>query len=234
MTTYIWRYLDLSKFVHLISTKTLHFSRIDQFTDKFEGSYPRKNLIDWQNKYPEVGDFKHWRKFACVSCWYKSEHESASMWELYTQNNQGLSIRSTTDRLKNSVKDTGVFIEKIKYIDFLRGKADILTPNQAFLYKRIEFKCEDEVRAVLFKLPPNAGFDNGFPIFGSVEKNDGFPENGIDIPVDCNNLIDKIVLSPYSKKWFKEVVKNLLMRFTFKSIEIIDSELSSDPIYPKQ
>jgi len=62
MGSRIWRYIDLAKTIHLLATKTLHFTRIDQFDDKFEGSYPVQNLNDWESKYPDVGDFSHWRK----------------------------------------------------------------------------------------------------------------------------------------------------------------------------
>jgi len=85
MSSRIWRYLDLAKLIHLAANRTLHFTRIDQFKDKFEGSYPIGNLKNWEYQYPGVGDFSGWRKFACVSCWYESENESAAMWELYSR-----------------------------------------------------------------------------------------------------------------------------------------------------
>jgi len=34
----IWRYLDFTKFVDLLVTNDLYFTRVDQFEDKFEGS----------------------------------------------------------------------------------------------------------------------------------------------------------------------------------------------------
>lgn len=37
MSDRIWRYLDLPKFIHLIAYSALHFTRVDQFRDKFEG-----------------------------------------------------------------------------------------------------------------------------------------------------------------------------------------------------
>ena len=33
----LWRYMSFSKFVDLIDTSSLYFSRLDKFIDKFEG-----------------------------------------------------------------------------------------------------------------------------------------------------------------------------------------------------
>lgn len=37
-TTRLWRYMDLAKFVSLLSTRKLYFARLDHFSDKYEGA----------------------------------------------------------------------------------------------------------------------------------------------------------------------------------------------------
>jgi len=226
--------MDFAKFVHLISTKRLHFTRIDKFDDKFEGSYPVQNLEEWKGIYPEIGDFSHYRKFAVVSCWYTSGNESAAMWELYSKNYQGISILTTKQKLESSIKDDFVKYEPVKYIDFMRKKAKILIPLDVFLYKRIEFMHEREFRAFQFSIPQSDGIEDGFPNFGSPEKQGGYPKEGIDIPIDLTKLIEKIVLSPYSQKWFKNIVKKILLEHNLSNLKVCDSELTSDPLYPIQ
>ena len=225
--------MDLAKFVHLIKTKTLHFTRIDKFKDRFEGSYPVENLKDWEHGCPDVGDFKYYRKFACVSCWYESKHESALMWEIYGKDNQGIVICSTKEKLKDSLDNDELHFKEVKYIDFLREKADISIPYEAFLFKRIEFKSEHEFRVALFKVPKSEGFENGFPRLGSPEKQEGYPETGVDVPVDTQLLIEKIVLSPYSKRWYRNVIQDILSHYNLTNLTLLDSELGVDPIYPK-
>lgn len=234
MGSRIWRYIDLSKTIRLLATRTLHFTRIDQFDDKFEGSYPVQNLQDWESHYPEVGDFSHWRKFGCVSCWYEADDESAAMWELYSKSHQGIAILSTKDRLKNSLKSDELVFEKVKYIDFLRGKANISIPLDAFLYKRIEYESEREYRAAHFSLPQSDGCDKGFPRFGSVEKQAGFPKGGEDIPVEPEVLIEKLVLSPYAKPWYRESVADVLSKYNMNTSILTESDLAADPVYPRQ
>lgn len=234
MGTRIWRYTDLAKTIHLLAAKTLHFTRIDQFDDRFEGSYPVQNLKDWESQYPKVGDFNCWRKFGCVSCWYEADNESAAMWELYSKGHQGIAILSTKDRLKESLESDQPFCENVKYIDFLREKASIKTPLDVFLYKRTEFNYEQEYRAVLFKLPQSDGCDNGIPRYGSVEKQAGFPEHGKDIPVDPEVLIENLVLSPYAKPWYRELVEEVLSKYGVNTSILAESELAADPVYPRQ
>jgi len=236
MSSHIWRYLDLSKLIYLVDNAALHFTRIVQFKDKFEGSYPIKNLEDWNERYPTVGDFSHWRKFVCVSCWYESENESAAMWELYSRDDQGVAICSTKDKLKKSF-DGGsddVHFDNVKYIDFIRDKGKIESPLDVSLYKRIEFGFEREFRGVLFEIPENDGFENGFPNYGSVEKQKGFPKDGQGKAVKPEVLIEKLVVSPYAKPWYKKVVKDVLEKYKLSSVEVKESELAVDPVYPKQ
>lgn len=38
----IWRYMDFTKFMSLLDTKKLFFTRADKFEDPFEGSWPKK------------------------------------------------------------------------------------------------------------------------------------------------------------------------------------------------
>ncbi len=111
----LWKYLDFHKFIDLISNKTLHFTRLDQFEDPFEGA--TRNLIS--NRYiakqnptnPLLEDvsgkgfldkrkkkneqtFKDCeieintsQKSQFVNCCNKLERESMAMWDLYSNSN---------------------------------------------------------------------------------------------------------------------------------------------------
>ncbi len=234
MDSQIWRYLDIAKFIHLLSTKTLHFTRMDQFKDKFEGSYPLKNISDWDKDYPEVGDFKNFRKFICVSCWYKSDRESTAMWEIYGANGQGVAICSSEEKLNESLRWKTTIPCEVQYIDFIKDKADIINPFDVWKYKRIEFSHECEFRAASTKIPQSPGVENGFPIFGSVDDQEGFPKEGLDIPVRPDLLIEKVVFSPYAKNWYRSIIIELLSHYGLEKSIITTSELAADPVYPKQ
>ena len=41
----LWRYMDFTKFVSLLETRTLFLARADKLGDPFEGSVPKNNII---------------------------------------------------------------------------------------------------------------------------------------------------------------------------------------------
>jgi hypothetical protein len=86
-----------------------------------------------------------------LNSWHINEYESAAMWKLYLESDEGIAIQSTLGRLNKSLKDTKetIFIGKIKYIDY--EKESIPESNQyyPFLYKRKSFEYEKELRLFL-------------------------------------------------------------------------------------
>jgi hypothetical protein len=83
---------------------------------------------------------------AHVSCW-RSGEESEAMWRLYCPGGDGVAVRTTFAKLRDSVTDPHTCVSEVKYFDyktgrFLRHKHDW---DPAF-HKRIAFKHEQEVR----------------------------------------------------------------------------------------
>jgi hypothetical protein len=107
----IWRYLDFTKLVSLIDSRSLFFSRLDTFDDPFEGSYTKINVVarsivpsgipdEFKENYLKMnegrsGFNRNWPKFNFASCWHMNEHESAAMWKLYLKSDEGIAIQST-------------------------------------------------------------------------------------------------------------------------------------------
>ncbi len=122
----IWRFMDFTKFVSMLHTKSLFFARSDMFKDQFEGSYP-KSFFDHEEdkrkdfektdyftfdpfdsdrkKYnqsiPYSETRKKLREYVVINCWHCSDHESAAMWELYLSTNEGVTIQSHVMELTN-------------------------------------------------------------------------------------------------------------------------------------
>ena len=87
--TVIWRYLSLEKLLSIVSTRSLHFSRLDRFQDPWEGVWPKsllkalghglkQNKLDMIRNVPD-----NLRKMFFVNCWHDSPHESAALWNQY-------------------------------------------------------------------------------------------------------------------------------------------------------
>ena len=224
----LWRYLDLAKFVALLQTQTLYFRRGDTFDDPFEGSYPLKNVDDFE---PEKISYsaEDWRKFVAISCWHESDFESDAMWRIYATNKQGVAIKTTWEKLEAAAQ--GAYLAKVRYLDFVAEKAEIKVPSDVFEYKRKAFSHETEVRAII-TLYPSTGIDNGLPKNSIPSPGAELPKEGVFMDLsDLAAFLDKIVVSPSSEDWFSDVVKGLVETYGLPSDVVVQSELKTDPAY---
>jgi len=130
------------------------------------------------------------------------------MWDLYVESGRGIGIRSTADRLIQSLhwpfideKNTlgiedgptaAFFAGGVRYVNY---DADIVasTGLDYLTLKRKSFEHEREFRAVMFSARPLAG--------GQL--------------VQCNlgRLIDQIYVSPASPAWFRDAVQAVVDRY---------------------
>lgn len=110
---YLWRYLDLHKFLSFVFSKSLFFSRLDKFEDKLEGISSThlyyknlkkkldnhlafdnlRSIITINNMSGEMEqideEISKTQEFNFANCWVmgKSHSESVAMWNLYSQPN---------------------------------------------------------------------------------------------------------------------------------------------------
>ena len=221
----IWRYMDFTKFVSLLDHKALFFGRALHLRlfDAFEGSYS-KITLDHRLPAPLnplLADFDY---HIVINSWHLNENESMAMWELYLKDKPGLAIRSTFSRLKESFSqsDPAVMIGKVQYIDYLKETMpkellkDGFNGLAAHMCKRKSFQHEAELRCIAINL-------------GQPGHTLNFDENGgIYVPVDVDTLIEEIIISPQSPKWFYTLVKRVCNKYEMKK----DIRASSMDEYP--
>jgi len=231
----LWRYMDVSKFISLLSTRRLWFSRLDQLGDPFEGSIPRRllptfgvadvlaDLFEGDVDVPSVRDRvirdsnaarEARRHGAFVSCWHQNAHESAAMWKLYLKSDEGLAIRTTREALISAlpVAEHAIEIHRVEYLDF-DADAPPQSERRWWLLKRKSFEHEREVRAVLI--------------------NDK-ARNHLGIAVPLAAPIDRLVLAvhvaPSTPEFFREAVQSICDAFGLKTT-VQRSKIDDDPIY---
>jgi hypothetical protein len=236
----VWRYMDVTKFISLLHTRALFFSRSDKLGDPFEGSYPlgnadrRLSAYYGYDRFP--GIYHKLREWTTVSCWHINETESDAMWKLYLSSNEGIAIQSTFKRLANSFKkvEQDVFIGKVKYIDYetqtipeVKHLGDAFYP---FLYKRNSFEHERELRAIVQEIPLKRVKNQ----WDKYEYHPDMSEKGVTygkaIPIELGHLVERIYVSPASPTWVKEVIESLIKKYRLKK-PIIQSELIKDPFF---
>lgn len=231
----IWRYLDFTKFLDLLNSQKLHFTRADKFDDIFEGSLPIKTKIN-RNQYmiqsanlsgmyfdgDEISKeaIKTKEKIA-INCWHINQVESAAMWKLYTKSFEGIAIQSTYKKLEKCLHDSEemFFLGTVNYInyedeDFYFG--NMLSP---YVHKRKSFEHEKEIRALIWQ----EGLEN-------VKNKIDFTKGNYRTKINIVDLIENIYVTPESESWFVELVNDVICRFGY-NFKAINSSLSDNPIF---
>ena len=140
---------------------------------------------------------------AHASCWRLGD-ESEAMWRLYFPEKDGVTtgvaIRSTFQKLQDSIKDTSTVVSAIAYIDY---KTDRFVrhrePYDPALHKRKAFEHEQEVRVLRFSL---ADFERA-----GTDKSHSAPER-VNIAWNTDAVIEKIVPNPRGAAgYFEEVAR---------------------------
>jgi len=215
--TVVWKYLDLSKFLDLLMSKKLFMSRSDKFEDQYEGTFSEPTFEEIRKiseNNPEFLDtYKSQRKNVVISSWHINEYESFAMWQIFTQNSEGLAIQSTIGRIQDSLKAEKQFeqhIGEVNYIDYKKEYIPFDDDFFPFLFKRKSFQYEREVRIISNLSPYNLNINEG-----------------VKIDVDINTLIEKIYIHPKSENWYKNLVIQLVQQLGF-DFTIEKSDLESD------
>lgn len=224
--TVIWKYMDISKFISLISRKSLWLARADTFKDEHEGIFPfemQKALNLIYRKFEEKGelsdgpinntsDFQQYLiKNAYISCWHQNIEENMVMWEIYGKTLNSVAIRTTVQDLIDSVdikylKKVGsrIAFEPVIYKnpEDVPGELDYDTP---FFIKRAHFHFEKEMRLYISSYSAQSpNIDN--PL-------------GHEIPINIDNLVKGLYVHPDAADWFLAAIQALVDQFKL-SLEV--------------
>lgn len=215
--TIVWKYLDLSKFLELLLSKKLFMSRSDKFEDQYEGTFSEPTYEEIKKLSANNPEFlkyyKEHREKVVISSWHINEYESFAMWQIFTQNSEGLAIQSTIGRLQKALiaeSNFKQYIGEVNYIDYKKEYIPFDDMFFPFLFKRKSFQYEREVR-----------------IIADLSKHEMKINDGLKIDVDIDQLIEKIYIHPKSENWYKNLVIELVSKLGF-DFEIEKSDLESD------
>lgn len=222
----LWRYMDFTKFISLLETSQLYFNRCDRFDDPYEGTVTQGTtylMRDNGQTEQDIAAFiefsKVWRQQMYVNCWCKSEHESAAMWRLYLQTAEGVAIRTTAGRLAEALGATpiSVGLTEVMYVDYERHAYNPGNIFHHYVYKRLSFQHEMEVRAV---------------VWGMEEQNQPLIEANaphVLIDVDLSTLIESVQISPTAQPWFADLVQRCAKRYGLDA-HVVQSDLYRSPL----
>ena len=248
---YIWRYIDLPKYISLLNDEALYFCRMDKLIDQFEGSLPRPNIlhrkadphskmiVQSSDKRIETHEksmerlIRIERTHAFVNCWHMNTHESAAMWQLYSSNTQGIAIRSTYRALCESFRNYPhpVYVGTVNYIDYDQelirdpGSNTPLMFNLMYplMHKRRSYQHEAELRALVMWEPRFRG-NSLKPIWRPAKA------TGMSVRVELGLLIESVFVAPNTEPWFRKVVDSVSAKYGLP-IQPRQSRLGEDPLF---
>jgi hypothetical protein len=234
----IWRYMDLPKFVSMLENQALFFAKASLMSDLLEGQYPisEKYSPFYRAVFNQLSELVHsMSDRVCLNYWHINKYESAAMWKLYSNTNEGIAIQSTFGGLANSFKVTRevVVIGKVKYIDY---QNELINPESLmenvfapFFHKRRSFEYEHELRAVIFHRAAieNEPLDERIPseLIPNLRK-DTLTDSGMFISTDLKCLIEKIYISPLAEVGLKEKVEAILEKYQLDKTTVQTSLLN--------
>lgn len=232
----IWRYLDFTKFVDLLNSESLFFSRADKFDDIFEGSLPKKSVTNRDTVLKDLINRKilnpthtpDWfaestiqkRMEYAINCWHLNDYESTAMWKVYLKSNEGIAVQSTFSKLKSELNKSvhKIFLGIVNYKNYEQDYVDWSNSFNAYVHKRESFSYENELRALIW--------DSTETSLNKIDLSSG----GIKIPVDLTNLVENIYVSPKTPYWLTSLVKATCIKFGFNFI-VNNSRLDDKPMF---
>lgn len=199
------------KFKYLIEKQSLYFARTDayEFDEYDEGVL---TIID-KNYWRNIAKRDHpdeWKKFyegkikyyedlkskTYISCWADIDIEGIHLWKKFANLSEGIAIKTDVEKLKKEIERSDstddIYISKVKYIDPISGTATF-NEKGIFARKITDFRVENEIRAIIQR----------------SKLDDEVPDH-IDVAINPENLVTKIVVSPLASNEFLLKIQGLL------------------------
>lgn len=202
------RFMDFSKFQHLINTRTLYLAPTSAFDDKLEGHYTFRDYGEWDKQLLDWGFDSKGRKMAeqakaamarhnqgavVVSCWTKASANDSRMWDEYARTPEAVVVETTVGRLRQAL-GSGFLIVPIRYLDFNEQQIPKEHSHQTFFYKQRSYAWEQEIRVI-----------------GEMEigKRIGTPR---EAPISLSALISKVSFNSQASRPFVDSAFELVLQ----------------------
>ena len=238
----LWHYMTLEKYVSVLTSGALWFSRLDMLSDAFEGSVNEATIDDYRKQLEKTGvqsvpnaaelakrSAEAFRLQACASCWHVNQTETALMWLGYARA-PGVAIRTTFDRLALGFESSPelLFPGLVRYLDYSRDAIPLHLQAPAAFSKRHQFRGEAELRLLWWS---NAAVNRAIwegivdiDAAGQYPVRD-WPYPGKAIPVNLLALIDEVVVNSGGQPWVVDGVAALTRSYLDDSVPVRPSML---------
>lgn len=242
-TDKLWRYMDLGKFIHLLSTGKLYFASADSFEDPFEGA---KGIVErkeeWDSFYLDVLREAIRTVPGATQEMLAPDHIEKEAQRLLAELNQsGYGQRRHTFISCwhcNPFESEAMW----KLYSVNTKNAVAIQTTAAHLYESLDRNPNIRIGKVKY-----VDFNKRFSSINGAYwyKRKSFEHErevraiivdysastrGLSIPIDIKKLIDVVYISPYAPKWFEEVIHSVMEKYEIIA-PVVYSEMAKRPFY---
>lgn len=233
----LWRYMDIFKLMDFLQTSQLHFTRADQMEDHWEGvggyhgpnetdSMGRRGIHISLKKTEDIHRFT--REAVYMNCWHRGRAESYAMWRMYAPYGAGVAIKSTVQRVINTIHLSGhtmdIIFSPVSYVDFEKYLIPLTPIHTPYVFKRECYEFEQEFRIIQINEPPIEMADEEL-VFSY--KNPAHPKF-IRRNVSVDQLVEAIYISPDAPEWIGNTITRIVETFA-PGVSVIHSNLGQAP-----
>lgn len=237
---YLWKYMDIHKFLDLINHKCIIFSRMDQFEDALEGipsdTLSRFLKINKDSKlnlaqiiidhekliakskpelFGRLDEVLQIQTRNYISCWFYEQSESMAMWNLYS-NADGIALKVPFGKLKSNLK-----LNESSISNFICGNVNYFNYRKHDPY--MNYSSDQELVA----LKKDISFSHEKEIRFVVKKDNRNKPNTIikSEQINLKKLNLKVVCHPKMQEWKKNNIMQILKKEKLASC-FLESEIS--------
>jgi hypothetical protein len=232
----LWRYMDIHKFLDFIQTQELHFSRLDQMEDPFEGVSTRilRRIEALRTKARGNGDIENpfnleglemamhkreidkQQKSHFINCWFQGDRESMGMWNLYS-NQDSIAIKVDSSVFTKYFGKDNRGWQLNKPYDFTGGNVEYAKINP------LE-EAKVSVQKTILKKDQCWQHENEYRLYLIDSNPLEDSELVVRLKLDFNNFKFEVVFHPKMDEWKKKNIQRVIENCDLK-IETKNSDI---------
>ena len=144
-----------------------------------------------------------------VNCWHENNDELLLMWREYSDISRGIAIKTNFASLCSSlICSDGVTVGKIRYVEYCGESYEGIARYNHLLLKQKMYSWEQEVRLI--------GMGNFEHYFNSNVSHQLDIPDSLPFKVDLDKLVQNIVVAPYAKDDFVQIIETVASRHGMK------------------
>lgn len=240
----LWRYMDFSKYVSMLSSRTLFFSSVSNFIDIFEGAkgiLSRKEIWDDFYKSFFISAIKNPpEKLVCEESPEEIEQHAVRLLEELHSSGESARERIYINCWhENYVESEAMWKLYSKDIT----NAICIQSTYESLYYALGRNPDISIGQVNYidfskQFAPVNGsywykrksFEHEKEVRAIIHSTESKDENGIKVPIDLDMLLKYVYISPSAPKWFTDVVHDTNIKYEINA-PVVQSSLMDTPFF---